>query len=169
MNEPKPEDVMREKKYDRKLSHRIRGYVDDPESTGRLYYGEWGALRPDQRRMIRQLCDECDAFEKAADQLVEHYETIIREKDAEIERLTAYNANLICANTDITNRHKDYLEEAERITRADAITEFADRLKQASYADCTITGYRHFIVDIKDIDQIAKEMKEGSDGSDGVH
>lgn len=79
--------------YDRKLSHRIRGYVDDPESTGRLYYGEWGALRPDQRRMIRQLCDECDAFEKAADQLVEHYETIIREKDAEIERLKAELSN----------------------------------------------------------------------------
>lgn len=148
MNELKPEGVMREKKYDRKLSHRIRGYVDDPESTGRLYYGEWGALRPDQRRMIRQLCDECDAFEKAADQLVEHYETIIREKDAEIERLMREKTALECVVATARNQG-----------RAEAITEFADRLKQASYADCTITGYRHFIVDIKDIDQIAKEMK----------
>ena len=84
--------------------------------------------------------------------------TLLREKDAEIERLTAYNANLICANTDITNRHKDYLEEAERIARADAITEFAERLK---------TFYKHLpgntvggAVEYH-IDQIAKEMKEG--------
>ena len=80
----------------------------------------------------------------------------VAEKDAEIERLTAYNANLICANTDITNRHKDYLEEAERIARADAITEFAERLK---------TFYKHLpgntvggAVEYH-IDQIAKEMK----------
>jgi hypothetical protein len=83
----------------------------------------------------------------------------IRRLEAEIERLTVYNANLICANTDITNRHKDYVEEAERIARADAITEFAKRAKSevnggqfASYKGLEIRNV---------IDQIAKEMKEG--------
>lgn len=71
-----------------RLSKQIRAYVDDPESTGRLYYGEWGALRPDQRRLIRKLCDECDAFERDADHIAEQYEAKLREKDAEIERLT---------------------------------------------------------------------------------
>lgn len=50
-----------------RISKQVRAYVDDPESTGRLHYGEWGILRSDQRRLIRQLCDECDAFERDAD------------------------------------------------------------------------------------------------------
>ena len=80
---------------------------------------------------------------------------ILREKDAEIERLTAYNANLICANTDITNRHKDYVEEAERIARADAITEFAERLYPLHKVLCVDDGdWRN------EVDKIAKEMKE---------
>ena len=97
MTKMKPEDVMREKKDDRKLSHRIRGYVDDPESTGRLYYGEWGALRPDQRRLIRKLCDECDAFEKDADNIAMQYEDLLSEKDARIKELEeAQGAEFTC-------------------------------------------------------------------------
>ena len=62
-----------------RLSKQIRAYVDDPESTGKLHYGAWGILRPDQRRLIRQLCDECDAFEKDADKLYSRAEDVARE------------------------------------------------------------------------------------------
>lgn len=80
---------------------------------------------------------------------------LLREKDAEIERLTAYNANLLCANTDITNRHKDYVEEAERIARRDAITEFEERL--IKYYDALKSGLVAY-----HIREVAKELKEAS-------
>lgn len=83
----------------------------------------------------------------------------LQKKDAEIERLTAYNANLICANTDITNRHKDYVEEAERIARRDTITEFAERLGKWFSHDPAFLGVeRRLVLDV--VEQIAKEMKE---------
>lgn len=104
-------------------------------------------------------CDECPLGGKDCINLDQLALALLREKDAEIERLTAYNANLICANTDITNRHKDYVEDAERIARRDTITEFAERLKSevnggqfASYKGLEIRNV---------IDQIVKEMKEG--------
>jgi hypothetical protein len=50
-----------------RIATRIRGYVNDPTVSDR--YGAWGALRPDQRRQIRELCDTCDMFEKVADEL----------------------------------------------------------------------------------------------------
>lgn len=70
-----------DKKDSRKLSERIRSYVEDPESTGQLHYGEWGALRPEQRRLIRQLCDECDAFERDADRFYTENERLAKERD----------------------------------------------------------------------------------------
>ncbi len=75
----------------------------------------------------------------------------VNEKGAEIERLQAE-----------ISRFSEALFEKMKTARAEAITEFAERLKQASYADCTITGYRHYIVDVADIDQIAKEMGGGA-------
>ena len=70
-----------------RLSKQIRAYVDDPDSTGRLHYGAWGILRPDQRRLIRQLCDECDAFEKDADEFYRKASDVAREIFEEIEGL----------------------------------------------------------------------------------
>lgn len=46
------------------ISNRIRAYVNDPSVADQ--FGEWGALRPDQRRQIRELCDACDNYEKTA-------------------------------------------------------------------------------------------------------
>ena len=50
-----------------RISDRIRSYVDDFDTSD--HYGEWGILRKDHRREIRRLCDTCDAFERAADEL----------------------------------------------------------------------------------------------------
>ena len=114
-----------------RISKQIRAYVDDPESTGRLHYGEWGSLRPDQRRLIRKLCDECDAFERDADHIAEQYEAKLREKDAEIERLEEQ-----------CNNYENAIDEGkEKCSRCSssyhalidkaynkALTEFADRI-----------------------------------------
>lgn len=50
-----------------RISNKIRAYVADPIVSN--HYGEWGALRTNQRRQIRELCDVCDMFEKTADKL----------------------------------------------------------------------------------------------------
>lgn len=107
-----------------------------------------------------------DDTEDCCDVLCRDALALLREKDAEIERLTAYNANLICANTDITNRHKDYVEDAERIARADAITEFAERLKKKRLKAVWDGELRKFSgVYLEDIDQIAEELKGENNGS----
>ena len=55
-------------------STRIREYVNDLSVAD--YFGAWGALRPDQRRQIRELCDLCDMFEQTADKLNEDIERL---------------------------------------------------------------------------------------------
>ena len=50
-----------------RIADQIRAYVNDHDVSN--HYGEWGILRRDQRRLIRRLCDTCDAFERAADEL----------------------------------------------------------------------------------------------------
>ena len=50
-----------------RIADKIRAYVNDP--TVAEQYGAWGILRHDQRRLIRELCDTCDMFEKTADEL----------------------------------------------------------------------------------------------------
>ena len=131
MNEMKPEDVMRALECCVTADHNLCPYK-----------GDW-------------CCDH--NLVKDALALLRRYQAENAEKDAEIERLTAYNANLICANTDITNRHKDYVEEAQRIARADAINEFAERLKST-----LIAGGIYPVLVKNSIEKIAKEMKEGS-------
>lgn len=62
-----------------KISTRIRAYVNDPSVADD--YGKWGALRPDQRRQIRELCDTCDEFERTADSLMQERREIFAEID----------------------------------------------------------------------------------------
>jgi hypothetical protein len=49
------------------ISTRIREYVSDLSVSD--HFGAWGALRPDQRRQIRELCDLCDDYEKIAEKV----------------------------------------------------------------------------------------------------
>ena len=99
----------------------------------------------------------------SAHALLQKYRAENAKKDAEIEGLKANNKELdnLC---DLLHQKLDegYAKFANE-ERAEAINEFEERLKQASYANCTITGYRHYIVDVADIDKIAKELKEGKD------
>lgn len=58
------------------LSEMIREFVNDP-SVGKEY-GKWGALNREQRKLIRLLCDTCDHFERAADDLAKEREKIMQ-------------------------------------------------------------------------------------------
>lgn len=48
------------------ISDLIRKCVDDPSVSDR--YGKWGVLTRTQRKMIRELCDACDMYERTADE-----------------------------------------------------------------------------------------------------
>ena len=52
-----------------RLSKRVREYVKCPQLDGGTHYGEWGALRLDQRRAIKDLCEETELFEHTIDKL----------------------------------------------------------------------------------------------------
>jgi hypothetical protein len=152
MNELKPEDVMRVLAWYEVVGKNV-GNVTVP-------YDELKAIAEllrEKDARIEQLLGDIRATVELANKGAE-------EKDAEIERLTAYNANLICANTDITNRHKDYVDEAERIARRDAITEFAERLKGKTIFLKDHAGNIGVVVRFSEIDKIAKEMRGESDG-----
>ena len=83
---------------------------------------------------------------------------LLREKDAEIERLRAQNA--------IYERGVEMIAVSyHKIGRAEAITEFAERIKATfpakNDARCTLDD----CYTLDKIDEIAKEM-EGEDGTD---
>lgn len=89
-------------------------------------------------------CDNCPYVGRCWD-LNKDALALLREKDAEIERLTEENKSLR-DNTEV-------IIEMVTIARAEAITEFAERLKARMRE-----VYPADIYD-SDIDQIAKEMK----------
>ena len=73
---------------------------------------------------------------------------------------------------DLIKRQKAELEDLRKIVymdrteaikklKAEAIKEFAERLKQTVYTHSTITGYQYHVVDVSEIDNLVKEMIEG--------
>ena len=82
---------------------------------------------------------------------------LLREKDAEIERLTEENKSL--------HDNTEVIIEMVTIARSEAITEFAERIKATfpakNDARCTLDD----CYTLDKIDEIAKEM-EGEDGTD---
>lgn len=155
-NELKPEDVMKENDF------LVRGVPQEQLAAEREQ-----ALREGYKALLREKDARIKELEEAQGaeftcfvgepHKVDHcpYVDELVKKDAEIERLTtlARLGNM---------RANDYraMRDKAKTARAEAITEFAERLKQATYSVCSITGYRLWVVDIADIDQIAKEMTE---------
>ena len=147
MNEPKPEDVMKA----------LACCRDNGEEDTCEYCKEC----PSDHSIL--VTDEGGCMYDMYTAAIE----CIREQSAEIERLKAHNKELdnLC-NLMHQKLDEGYAEFANE-ERAEAITEFAERLKSevnggqfASYKGLEIRNV---------IDQIEKEMKESSDGSDGVH
>ena len=56
------------------ISSKVRKFVNDYSVSD--HYGEWGILRPDQRKTIRKLCDTCDMFEETADKYYKENQTL---------------------------------------------------------------------------------------------
>jgi hypothetical protein len=108
-------------------------------------------------------CEERE-FEYLVRQSLPMLKALLREKDAEIERLrdllketAEYNEAWVKDNGD--------LRKALKTARADAITEFAERLKQCTecMGECTVDNplaETYSVVREEYIDQITKEMKE---------
>ena len=131
-----------------RISDQIRAYVDDPDVAER--YGAWGALRPDQRRLIRNLCDTCDMYEKTADLMAKDRYQL--HPDGRVELIPRTDINSI---------------------KAGVIDEFVKRLKEApircayplfglsTKAEIEI-HFNDIMLQVGDaIDSIAKEMKGG--------
>lgn len=83
----------------------------------------------------------------------------------EIERLKKKNKILIknadTAFQDGLDENRDLFEkEVEPEIRAEAIKEFAERLKETAYSYSDISGYSSTVVDIESIDNLLKEMTE---------
>ena len=85
-----------------------------------------------------------EAFCEHLNKYAELEETVNRQK-AEIERLQKHNT--------------EYARKHYNDGRAEAITEFAERLKEKQWSAHTTFGMRDF-VEVIVIDQIAEEMKE---------
>ena len=84
---------------------------------------------------------------------------LINRQKAEIERLTYYNENLQCANTDILGKHVDYIKEA----RVEAYKEFAERLKGwalAEYENPERVLPECVFVSVESINDLLEEMTE---------
>lgn len=120
-----------------RISDQIRAYVNDPDVSE--HYGAWGALRPDQRRLIRNLCDTCDMYEKVADSALMEREELKK----------AY------ANYEETTGLKQAKQEV--------IDKFVSRLKERLYAVPTV--YNSHLGRM--IDDVAKDMKGDKDTNDG--
>ena len=80
---------------------------------------------------------------------------LINRQKAEIERLTTL-AELG------QMRANDYraMRDKAKTAKAEAIKEFAERLKQTAYTHSTITGYQYPVVDVAEIDELVREMTE---------
>lgn len=90
------------------------------------------------------LCNYTQDAEKCKNKVFVECLDLLNRKNAEIERVTKERDNITKTYTEVV--------DAWQITRAEAIKEFAERVKGKQYLDGV------YVVDVKDIDQIAKEM-----------
>ena len=142
---------MNEKDVIKTLGHCTREFC----YHGCPYYGEnrcVSKLNADALALLR----EKDALLEEWDAKLKSYETELLGKDADIERLQAQNA--------IYERGVEMIAVSyHKIGRAEAITEFAERIKATfpakNDARCTLDD----CYTLDKIDEIAKEM-EGEDG-----
>lgn len=101
----------------------------------------------EERQLLRKPCSQMIA-EDALD--------LIKRQQAEIERLTDYNENLLSANTALSC---DLIDDVKR-ARAEAIKEFAERLNAEMFYKCGDTNYTETCEARRLIDNLVKEMTE---------
>ncbi len=82
---------------------------------------------------------------------------LIKRQKAEIERLESYNENLLAANVGLSCGLLDEIKTA----RAEAIKEFAEKLKRNTVTMQTVEGYSYNAITRAGIDFFEKQMTEG--------
>lgn len=82
---------------------------------------------------------------------------LIKRQKAEIELLKEVTTNTINTSIEFGLDKEGQIKKA----KAEAIKEFAERLKLYAYMERTITGYQYHVVDVPEIDNLVKEMTEG--------
>lgn len=184
MNELKPEDVMRALENGRYIDAdefwNSRPENPNPNKEGRYIDGWFDCLdrflrhlkemadEPSITKAALALLREKDALLEKWDADLKTYEAILMSRDAEIERLEKRQESILTICDRAMNQmicsgamnHYDTYEKAKEIlkaeARAEAITEFAERLKAA---------LKYFIISRLLIDRIAQEMKGEIDGN----
>jgi hypothetical protein len=152
MNELKPEDVMKALDILDKMDF-FQG-----QRAGRELWNE----KPFevQNQDIADFSNGIDFIKKlimTASMLLTDEKLKVLQKDAEIERLNAEIGRL-------GEQCRVLTIEYPKITRAEAITEFAERLKDTVYGECLINGHKYYVINAISIDQIAKEIKGEDNG-----
>lgn len=88
---------------------------------------------------------------------------LIRKQQAEIERLKAENNRSfdkwIILEERTKKRYEELYQEAKAVVRAEAIREFAERLKEMKYESIEWAHGEHpYVVEESDIDNLVEEM-----------
>ena len=161
MNEMKPEDVMRalECCVDTKdlMACQDCPYYGNEYCVHRLNTDALALLREKDAQIsaLQYQADFWDKHARVLDETISIQQKEIAEKDAEIERLNKEVDRL----SQVVLYHDAFANDAMADARAEAITEFAERLKE--HFSCH-DGVWYGAVSYEEIDQIAKEMKEGN-------
>ena len=137
-----------------KLTDQIREYISSPQVDGNEHYGKWGALRKDQRLLIKKLCDQCDTYKEATDNFAselkkecEEHEQFVKEtieklaeKDKIIKKLTdsllledAYEAQ---KKNGFPAKKIDIVESVIRHIRHQVCEEIRNEAYFDHYTDC---------------------------------
>lgn len=128
-----------------KISTRLRGFVSEPSVSD--HYGAWGALRPDQRRQIRELCDVCDMYEQAADRAFGSVEKVKAEAIKKFaEKINTRIAKAVASTAeemaDIATKPKSKRSDALvlsnlgcRISTANMVSTLVDKLAKEEVGD----------------------------------
>ena len=188
MNEMKPEDVMRAcdraqpsdersalREYRRRIYEAVnyRGTNDHEDVTTILLEYKKAILREKDAEIerLREVIVKGDyssyTARLAAETWHRNNSEFIRRLESEIDRLKA-KCEALEEESDINRYNCRQYEEAADTARAEAITEFAERLKAEAVEVDVSMGYGNECwqkaVTEWEIDQIAKEMKGETDG-----
>jgi hypothetical protein len=128
--------------------------------------------------ILAENCDKCAYYKYGAlcmDTMFENALDLINRQQAEIEKLNvelvgmrgacnSYKMHYDNAKVEIERLNNNLsamattLSNSARQTRADAIKEYKEKLREHAYLDSGITGFQEMVVDLSDIENIADEM-----------
>ena len=139
--------------------------MNEHNATEQAYKNGYKKGRADAIDLINRQKEIIEAAISAQETLQRY----IAEKDAEIERFEKENHEKFnkweILNNRTKQRYAELYEEAKAVVRAEAIKEFAERLKEQKYQSSDWSHGEHpFVVEEDDIDELVQEMVGDEDG-----